>query len=102
MTFSERHGRRLTLTWYGQAGFRLEGGDSRVLIDPFMSERDNRRYPPVATAEDFGDITVALCTHEHIDHMDLGFLPAFAQTNQTAKIVVPAPVLDQAVAGGLD
>lgn len=102
MTISERHGRSLTVTWYGQAGFRLAGGGSRVLIDPFLSDRDNRRYPPVATAGDFGDITLALCTHEHIDHMDLGFLPKFAAVNQDAKIVVPAPVLDQAVAGGLD
>lgn len=102
MILSERHGRSLTITWYGQAGFRLEGGDSRVLIDPYLSERDGRRYPPVASAEDFGDITLVLCTHEHLDHMDLGFLPGFAKVNRAAKIVVPAPVLDQAVAGGLD
>lgn len=102
MTISERHGRSLTLTWYGQAGFRLEGGDSRVLVDPYMSERDNRCYPPTATAGDFGDITLALCTHEHIDHMDLGFLPKFAAVNATARIVVPAPVLDKAARGGLD
>jgi L-ascorbate metabolism protein UlaG (beta-lactamase superfamily) len=93
---------RVTITWYGQAGFRIEGGDSRVLIDPFMSERDNRRYPPVAASADFADITLALCTHEHIDHMDMGFLPAFAAVNSDAKIVVPAPVTDLAVSGGLD
>jgi L-ascorbate 6-phosphate lactonase len=102
----------LTLTWYGQAGFRLEsaaaGGPGqsnavgRVLIDPFLSERDNRRYPPPATAADFADITLLLCTHEHIDHLDLGFLPEFAKVNADAKIVVPAPVLDLAVRGGLD
>ena len=92
---------QVTVTWYGQAGFRIEGGDSRVLIDPYMSERDNRRYPPVATAADFADITLALCTHEHIDHMDMGFLREFAAVNSDAKIVVPAPVTDTAVSGGL-
>jgi len=92
----------VTLTWYGQAGFRVEGGDSRVLIDPFMSERDNRRYPPAATAADFADITLVLCTHEHIDHMDMGFLAAFAAVNSDAKIVVPGPATDIAVSGGLD
>lgn len=102
MTMPERHGLGLTITWYGQAGFRIEGGDSRVLIDAFMSDRDNRRYPPVATAEDFGDITLALCTHEHIDHLDLGFLTKFSTVNHGARIVVPAPVVDKAVAGGLD
>jgi L-ascorbate metabolism protein UlaG (beta-lactamase superfamily) len=99
---TERPVRHLTLTWYGQAGFRLEGGDSRVLIDPFLSERDNRCYPPPATAADFAGITLVLCTHEHIDHLDMGFLPEFAKVNDTAKIVVPAPVLDIAVSGGLD
>jgi L-ascorbate 6-phosphate lactonase len=98
---SERTGRRLTLTWYGQAGFRLEGGDSRVLIDPYLSDRDNRRYPPVAVARDFGDITLVLCTHEHLDHLDMGFLPEFAKVNTDAKIVVPAPVVDFATKGGL-
>jgi L-ascorbate 6-phosphate lactonase len=99
--FSERQGRPLTITWFGQAGFRLQAGQSRVLVDPYMSERDNRRYPPVAKAAEFADITLVLCTHEHIDHLDLGFLREFVTVNSEAKIVVPAPVLDVAVAGGL-
>jgi L-ascorbate 6-phosphate lactonase len=99
---AERTPRRLTLTWFGQAGFRLEGGESRVLIDPFLSARDDRAYPPPATAADFADITLVLCTHEHIDHLDMGFLPEFAKVNDVAKIVVPAPVVDLAVSGGLD
>ncbi len=92
----------LTITWYGQSGFRLESSTCRVLIDPFLSERDNRRYPPPATAADFADITLVLCTHEHIDHLDMEFLPEFARVNTDARIVVPAPVLDLAVGGGLD
>jgi L-ascorbate metabolism protein UlaG (beta-lactamase superfamily) len=37
------------VTWYGQAGFRFAAGDSRVLIDPFLTDRDDRCYPrPVA------------------------------------------------------
>jgi L-ascorbate 6-phosphate lactonase len=92
---------RLTLTWYGQAGFRLDGGQSRLLVDPFLSERDDRTYPPVATADDFTDITLVLCTHEHIDHLDLKFLPRFCAVNGEAKIVVPAPVVDIAAEGGI-
>jgi L-ascorbate metabolism protein UlaG (beta-lactamase superfamily) len=89
------------LTWYGQSGFRLAGGDSRLLIDPFLSERDDRTYPPPASASDFADITLVLCTHEHIDHLDLKFLPGFCAANDQAKIVVPAPVADVAAAAGL-
>jgi L-ascorbate 6-phosphate lactonase len=92
---------RLTLTWYGQSGFRLDGGQSRVLVDPFLADRQDRRYPPPATASDFTDITLVLCTHEHIDHLDLKFLPGFSVVNDQAKIVVPAPVLDVAVDGGV-
>jgi L-ascorbate 6-phosphate lactonase len=93
--------RTVRLTWYGQAGFRIDGGESRVLVDPYMSRRDNRRYSPVATADEFTDITLALCTHEHIDHLDMGFLLDFAKVNDQARIVVPAPVVDIAAGGGL-
>lgn len=98
----DRAVRRLTLTWYGQAGFRLEGGVSRILVDPFLSERDGRRYPPPASPADFADITLVLCTHEHIDHLDMKFLPEFARVNPSAPIVVPAPVVDIAADGGLN
>jgi L-ascorbate 6-phosphate lactonase len=98
---AERPMRCVTLTWYGQAGFRIAGEQGRVLIDPYLSARDNRRYPPVATADEFADITLVLTTHEHIDHLDLGFLTEFVKVNDQARIVVPAPALDLAVRGGL-
>jgi glyoxylase-like metal-dependent hydrolase (beta-lactamase superfamily II) len=68
---TERAGRSVSLTWYGQAGFRLAAGDSRVLIDLFLTDRDDRNYRPPARAADFADVTLVLCTHEHVDHLDL-------------------------------
>ncbi len=100
--YSERPGRSVSVTWYGQAGFRLAAGDSRVLIDPFLTDRSDRRYPPPAGAADFADITLVLCTHEHVDHLDLPFLREFCAVNPSATIVVPAPVVDFAADGGLD
>jgi L-ascorbate metabolism protein UlaG (beta-lactamase superfamily) len=73
----ERPGRFASLTWYGQSGFRLAAGDGRVLIDPFLTDRADRRYRPPAAAPDFADITLVLCTHEHVDHLDLPFLREF-------------------------
>jgi L-ascorbate 6-phosphate lactonase len=99
---AERPGQHVSVTWYGQAGFRLAACDTRVLIDPFLTERDDRRYPPPATAADFGDITLVLCTHEHVDHLDLPFLREFCAVNYEARIVLPAPVIEVAVSGGLD
>ena len=61
---TERAGRSVSLTWYGQAGFRLAAGSSRILIDPFLTDRDDRNYRPPARAADFADVTLVLCTHE--------------------------------------
>jgi L-ascorbate 6-phosphate lactonase len=99
---AERPGPAVSITWYGQSGFRLAAGDSRVLIDPFLTDRDDRRYPPPATAAGFADITLVLCTHEHVDHLDLPFLRKLCAVNSSARIVVPAPVVEVAVGGGLD
>jgi L-ascorbate 6-phosphate lactonase len=98
---SERGGRLASVTWYGQAGFRLAAGESRVLIDPFFTDRPDRRYRPPAAAPDFADITLVLCTHEHVDHLDLPFLREFCAVNAAATIVVPAPVVEVAAAAGV-
>jgi L-ascorbate 6-phosphate lactonase len=90
-----------SVTWYGQSGFRLAAGDSQILIDPFLSDRSDRRYPPPASAADFADVTLVLCTHEHADHLDLPFLREFCAVNSRAPIVVPAPVV-QTAAGAVD
>ena len=98
----ERSGRRASVTWYGQSGFRLAAGDSRVLIDPFLTGRPDRRYRPPAGVSDFADITLVLCTHEHADHLDLPFLRELCAANPDARIVVPLPVVGIAAAGGID
>jgi L-ascorbate 6-phosphate lactonase len=92
----------VSVTWYGQSGFRLAAGDSRILIDPFLSDRSDRRYPPPASAAEFADVTLVLCTHEHPDHLDLTFLREFCAVNSRAPIVVPAPVVQIAAGAGLD
>ncbi|HLI42304.1 MAG TPA: MBL fold metallo-hydrolase [Streptosporangiaceae bacterium] len=94
--------RTVTVTWYGQSGFLLEAGRVRVLIDPFLSERDGRLYPPPAPADRFADVGIVLCTHEHADHLDVPFLRELAAVNPEAPIVVPAPVTEIAAAAGLD
>src|SRR4029077_14472333 len=99
---AERAGPSASLTWYGQAGFRLAAGNSRVLVDPFLTGRPDRRYEPPATAADFADITLVLWTHQHLDHRDLPFLREFCAVNSAARVVVPRPVVEVATAGGID
>ena len=43
-----------------------------------------------------------LRTHEHVDHLDLPFLREFCAVNSGTRIVVPLPVVEIAVAGGID
>lgn len=50
----------MTITWFGQACFRLERGDLRVLIDPFDKEIGLK--PPRVND------TIVLVTHDHHDH----------------------------------
>jgi hypothetical protein len=54
----------VSVTWYGQPGFRRTAGDSPILIDPFLTDRDDRCYPPPATATEFADVALVLCTPE--------------------------------------
>jgi L-ascorbate 6-phosphate lactonase len=92
----------VSVTWYGQSGFRLVAGQHRVLIDPFLSDHADRNYPPPARAAEFADITLLLSTHEHVDHLDLPFLREFAAANSRARIGLPEPAAELAAAAGLD
>lgn len=93
---------QLELTWLGQSCFRVVAGDERVLIDPFLTARDDRRYPPPVDAAAVADTTLVLCTHEHDDHLDLDFLRRLAEIDVRPPVVVPAPIVGLAVDGGLD
>ncbi len=57
--------------WLRQATFVVKLGSSVVLIDPFLSPAEGRRFPPLFAAEDaMGAVDVVACTHDHLDHID--------------------------------
>jgi L-ascorbate metabolism protein UlaG (beta-lactamase superfamily) len=91
----------VTLTWLGQAGFLLRGAGATVLVDAFLSNVDNRRIPPPLDPTTLSDVDLVLCTHEHWDHLDGPTVAAVAKASPDARVVVPAPVADQAVAAGV-
>lgn len=77
------------VTWLGQAGFRFEAAGRRILVDPFFSEAEGRRYPPPPVE---GDVDWLLVTHEHLDHLDPASLRAVAERSSELTVVAPAPL----------
>jgi L-ascorbate 6-phosphate lactonase len=88
------------LTWLGQAGFRLRLEGLDLLIDPFLSEHEARLFPPPGPAPFATAVDFMLVTHEHLDHLDTGFLPTLAKHSPGATVVIPTPLVDRVDALG--
>jgi L-ascorbate 6-phosphate lactonase len=82
----------LVVTWLGQAGFRFDTGDRRILVDPFFAEHEARLYPPPSVDEHGSGVDWLLVTHEHIDHLDPYSLREVAARSPGLKVVAPAPL----------
>jgi L-ascorbate 6-phosphate lactonase len=80
------------LTWLGQSGFLVEVGGLRILIDPFVSDHPDRLVPPPPLELVADEIDWLFVTHEHLDHLDLGFVEILATRSPGARIVLPAAV----------
>lgn len=89
------------LAWLGQAGFWIETGTARVLIDPYLSDSLARKYagkpndhrrmmPPPVLPEDLPRPDLVLVTHAHTDHMDPDTLGPLAARFPDLPFVVPA------------
>jgi L-ascorbate metabolism protein UlaG (beta-lactamase superfamily) len=80
------------LTWLGQASARLEIEGVSVLVDPWLSPHEDRLIPPPSLELAADGIDVLLVTHEHLDHLDLPFLPTLLERSPSVRVVLPAPV----------
>jgi Predicted Zn-dependent hydrolases of the beta-lactamase fold len=56
----------MKITWYGHSAFRIEAGNARILIDPFLSGNPTWNGGWEGPAE---GITHVLLTHGHSDHV---------------------------------
>jgi len=77
------------VTWLGQAGFRLDFGDSSLVVDPWATPHENRLIPTPPLHLMADNVTALLVTHEHFDHLDLDFLPTFLERSPSASVVLP-------------
>jgi L-ascorbate metabolism protein UlaG (beta-lactamase superfamily) len=82
----------VVVTWLGQASFRFDAGDRRILVDPFFAEHDARLYPPLSLDEHGTGVDWLLVTHPHIDHLDPYSLREVAARSPNLTVVAPAPV----------
>jgi L-ascorbate metabolism protein UlaG (beta-lactamase superfamily) len=96
----------LRLWWLGQAGFALEAGGQRVLIDPYLSDSlaakyvgtvfpHERMHPAPVEPERLVGIGAVLHTHAHTDHLDPWTVRGLLQRNRPAFV---APRARRAVA----
>ncbi|MGN8116807.1 MBL fold metallo-hydrolase [Labrys sp. 22185] len=90
----------LSLYWLGQAGFLLDSGRRRLLIDPYLSDSLAQKYrdrgpshermmPAPIEIEDMPPLDFILCTHHHTDHLDAATLNLLARRFPRLRLVVP-------------
>jgi L-ascorbate metabolism protein UlaG (beta-lactamase superfamily) len=94
--------RAFELRWLGQTGFMIRAGATTLLVDPYLSPHPDRLVAPPFAPESATGTDAVLCTHEHWDHLDPETLPALAQASPEARIVVPAPIVEQVTRLGID
>lgn len=94
--------------WLGQAGFIIEMGGRRLVIDAYLSDTLADKYrgtkrphmrmmrPPISPSS-CSWVDLVLSTHAHSDHMDPGTLPQLMKANPQAKLVAPRAVRQQAL-----
>ncbi len=102
----------MSLWWLGQAGFAIRVGNSRVLIDPYLSDSLAAKYagkdfshtrlmPTPLSVEQLPPLAAVLCSHAHGDHMDPATLPAIAASQPACRFIVPAAEASQASQRGV-
>jgi L-ascorbate 6-phosphate lactonase len=91
----------VVLTWIGQAGFLLRTPATRLAVDPFLSDYPGRRYPAPVGVDDLAGTDLVLATHQHDDHLDAPAIRALLARDDRVRVVVPAPVIADAIQAGL-
>lgn len=76
----------LTIKWIGQSGYILSDGKTEVCIDPYLSNvvdrianRGRMVQAPFLPEELKSDVVV--CTHNHLDHVDIDAIPLMKKEN---------------------
>ena len=74
--------KELKIRWIGQGGYLLDDGQVKLCIDPYLSDVVNRvagrprMVAPPFAPEDL-KCDAVICTHNHLDHVDIDAIPHF-------------------------
>ena len=76
----------LRIKWLGQSGYILSDGKTTICIDPYLSDCVNRiANRPRTRAVPFNPedlkADVLICTHNHLDHIDVDAIPLMKKEN---------------------
>jgi len=84
--------------WFmGQHGFIINLAGTVLYIDVILDDlldengKSLRVYPPPFDPGEMQRVDCVLCTHNHIDHLNLKTLLPLARANPQVKLAVPAP-----------
>ena len=76
----------LKIRWIGQSGYILSDGKTEICIDPYLSDVVNRvaNRPRMVEAPIWPEelkSDVVICTHNHLDHVDIDAIPLMKKDN---------------------
>ena len=74
------------IKWIGQSGYILSDGKTEICIDPYLSDVVNRiaKRPRMVDAPFLPEelkSDVVICTHNHLDHIDIDAIPLMKKGN---------------------
>lgn len=76
----------LRIKWLGQSGYILNDGKTEICIDPYLSDIVNKvagrpRTRAVPIKPEALKSNVVICTHNHLDHIDIEAVPLMKKEN---------------------
>lgn len=74
-------GAGISFTWLGQAGFKIQSGADKIVVDPWSAAAGFPGFGSVT------DATGVLTTHGHFDHLDTAVLAAIRAANSSTPFI---------------
>jgi len=94
----------LKIRWIGQSGYILSDGKSEICIDPYLSnvvdriaKRGRMVEAPFSPEEVKSDVVI--CTHNHLDHVDIDAIPLMKKDNML--FLAPSDAKNQLIECGV-